>query len=430
MTDPIVTEKIVLGSALRDASACMTVVSAVRVEHFSLDAHRRIFAAIVELANAGQHVDTSTVDDLLRRRNHHEQIGGLEYLAALTDGVVPEGTNYHLARLLENAKRRALVQACELAIHRAENSADSSTLFAGIGDALLSLEADSSRSAAQPMIEVMQATESQLEVQAAHHGLVGLPTGLDSLDQITGGIRSGQLWVTGSLPGRGKSALAVQIACANAVSGNAVEIFSLEMSREEIGKRFLAAQSEFSAARLHTPNCIGQAEWVRLLESMAVIGKYPIHIDESGTLTAQELLARARLGIRQRGAKLIIVDYLRLVDAPGRELRDRVGYVADALRQLAKSEKVGVVLLSQLRRPANVNDRPDMIQLKESGDIEAHAHVVVLLHMPLDEHGRIVNTETEIIVGKNRVGPLGSLPAYFDPGRLQFRVREVIAHEH
>jgi len=110
-----------------------------------------------------------------------------------------------------------------------------------------------------------------------------------------------------------------------------------------------------------------------------------------------------------------------LVDAPGRELRDRVGYVANALRQLAKSERVGVVLLSQLRRPeGGINARPSMLELKESGDIEAHSHVVLLPYLPVGDDGRPIPEDELLIIGKNRNGSVGSLPVYFDEKRLQF----------
>jgi replicative DNA helicase len=158
-----------------------------------------------------------------------------------------------------------------------------------------------------------------------------------------------------------------------------------------------------------------------LLRAAGAIAECPIYVDDRPSLKIQELLASARLYIRRHGVKLIVVDYLRLVDAPGRELRDRVGYVANALRQLAKSERIGVVLLSQLRRPeGGINARPTMLDLKESGDIEAHSHVVLLPYLPVGDDGRPVPEDELLIIGKNRNGGVGSLPVYFDERRLQF----------
>jgi replicative DNA helicase len=129
---------------------------------------------------------------------------------------------------------------------------------------------------------------------------------------------------------------------------------------------------------------------------------------------------RARLFIRRHGVELVVVDYLQIVSAPGRDPKERVAYSSNALRQLAKSENVAVVQLSQLARPRDINDRPTMIQLKESGDVEAHSHVVILPYLPTAEDGTLVEEEQVLIVGKNRNGMVGSIPAHFDTARLQF----------
>jgi replicative DNA helicase len=128
-------------------------------------------------------------------------------------------------------------------------------------------------------------------------------------------------------------------------------------------------------------------------------------------------------------AKLIVVDYLQLVRMDARDIRERVGKVADALRQLAKAERIPVVLLSQLRRPQNVNDAPTMIDLKESGDIEAHAHVVLLLHVPVAADGKPMGEDT-VIVAKNRNGAKGPVPVTFNPHKLRFFPRTTESEFH
>jgi replicative DNA helicase len=193
------------------------------------------------------------------------------------------------------------------------------------------------------------------------------------------------------------------------------------MQRLEIGKRFLTARSSVSATQIRNPQTIKQERWPDLVQTAADIASYPIYLDDRPSLKIQELLASARLYIRRFGVKLILVDYLRLVDAPGRELRERVSYAANALRQLAKLERVGVVLLSQLRRPeGGINCRPTMLDLKESGDIEAGSHVVLLPYLPVGEDGRPIPEDELLIIGKNRNGGIGSLPVYFNERSLQF----------
>jgi replicative DNA helicase len=262
----------------------------------------------------------------------------------------------------------------------------------------------------------------ELEMEAQSGGLVGLSTGLDPLDLITGGLRKGELVVVGALPSAGKTALACQIITANAEARNAVGVFSLEMSRWDLGKRFLFAVTDVSASKIRHPGHIKKEEWPMLATGGAEIAEWPVWFDDSGTISVPELLARARLFITRMKAKLIVVDYLQLVRAEARDIRERVGMVADALRQLAKAERIPVVLLSQLRRPQNVNDAPTIIDLKESGDIEAHAHLVLLLHAPTASDGKPTGEDT-IIVAKNRNGAKGPVPVAFSPHKLRFYPR-------
>ncbi len=420
-------ERTVLGIALSDATRLHEAISYLRPDHFSSDSNRRIYAAMIELANAGRPVDIVSLSDMLGRRKQLESVGGAAYVSDLTTGIVP-GSNisYHAAQIVDRARRRCLVAACQSAIHQAEDVRDeTAACIASLNESLLSLEAQAYSTQAKHVREFLPDVLRELELQSAQQGLVGMPTGIAALDVATGGIRPGQLWVIGALPGRGKTALGAQIILANADAGTPTATFSLEMAHSEIAKRFLTARSRVSASRLHNPTCIGKPEWSELLDVAGSLADQPIWIDASSTLSIQELTARARLYIRRHGAKLIVVDYLRLVSAPGKELRERVGCVADALRELAKTEGVGVVLLSQLRRPeGGINARPNMIELKESGDIEAHAHVVLLLYMPLGVDGKPTGEE-EIIIGKNRVGPVGSLPVFFDSKHLQFSDRQV-----
>jgi replicative DNA helicase len=173
--------------------------------------------------------------------------------------------------------------------------------------------------------------------------------------------------------------------------------------------------------QVRNPQTIRSERWTDLMESAASLSELPIYVDSRPSLKIQELLASARLYVRRYGVKLIVVDYLRLVEAPGRELRERVGYVANALRELAKSERIGVVMLSQLRRPeGGMNSKPTMLELKESGEIENHSHVVLLPFLPVGDDGGPRPEEQLLIIGKNRNGRIGSLPVYFDEKRLQF----------
>jgi len=420
-------ERTALGCALSDEQSLYRLLPLLEAQDFSFDSHRRIYSVVVELAEAGRPVDELTVTNALIAKGQLESIGGVAYVATLSskvDAGLARVTNIeHYAELiLEKARRRQARAAGQCLVGAADDiSVSTAECLERIQQALLEIEATSGQKTARHVQDIMPEVLRELETQAANQGLVGMPTGIPSLDRATGGIRKGELWTIGALPGRGKTGLAVQVTLANGTARVPTLDFSLEMQDLEIGKRFLAAKSSVPAMQIRNPRMISQDRWLGLAETAAEIAAYPIYVDARPSLKIQELLATARLFVRRHQVQLIVVDYLRLVNAPGRDLRDRVGNVANALRQLAKSERIGVVLLSQLRRPdGGINTKPSMLDLKESGDIEAHSHVVLLPYLPVGEDGRPIPDEQFLIIGKNRNGGLGSLPVYFDERRLQF----------
>jgi replicative DNA helicase len=416
-------ERSILGAILLDGRAFNEAAEHLKPGDFSLDSHRRVYACIVGLAASSKPIDLVLLVEEFRRQNELEAIGGAEYIAGLLDGVPDRPSIAHYVHIVkEKAQLRGLISSAQVAIARALDGEQPAEVAGGLLQTVLDVEAQAQMNHALTGRDFMPEVLRELELQAQSGGLVGLPTGLDPLDMVTGGLRKGELIVIGALPGAGKTALACQIVAANAEVGNAVGGFSLEMSRWDLGKRFLSAVTAVSASKIRHPGHIKKDEWSALAIGAAEIAEWPIWFDDSGTISIPELLARARLFITRMKAKLIIVDYLQLVRADARDIRERVGKVADALRQLAKAERIPVVLLSQLRRPQNVNDPPTIIDLKESGDIEAHAHVVLLLHVPTAPDGRPTGEDT-IIVAKNRNGAKGPVPVVFSPHKLRFYPR-------
>ena len=420
-------ERTVLGCAMLDTTALYRILPLLRSEDFSLDSHRRIYHVIAKLAEAGKPVDVLTVTDALTEQGQLESVGGVAYLASLDDQVTSSlasvtNVEHYAEKILDKSRRRqAHAAGARLTSATEDPSVSTDECLQLVQESLLQIEAASGRTTARHVRDFMPEVLRELETQSQNQGLVGMTTGINSLDVATGGIRSCELWTIGALPGKGKTALGVQIVLANGAARTPTLVFSLEMQDLEIGKRFLAAKSSCPAMQIRNPQTMKRDRWSELLETAAEIAECPIYVDDRGSLKIQELLASARLYIRRHGVKLVVVDYLRLVDAPGRDLRDRVGYVANVLRQLAKSERIGVVLLSQLRRPeGGINARPTMLDLKESGDIEAHSHVVLLPYLPAADDGRPIPDEQLLIIGKNRNGGVGSLPVYFDERRLQF----------
>jgi replicative DNA helicase len=417
-------ERAILGAILLDSLAYNEAAEHLKPEDFCLDSHRRVFASMVDLAESSRPIDMIALVEELDRRKELEAVGGAAYIASLVDGV-PDRPSiaYYVCIVQEKAQLRGLVSAAQAAIVRAMDGEKPADIAGGLLETVLDVEARSQMNRAITPREFMPEVLRELEMEAQSGGRVGLSSGVDPLDTVTGGFRKGELVVIGALPGAGKTGFACQIVAENAEAGNAVGVFSLEMSRWDLGKRFLSGVTAVSASKIRHPGHITKEEWPLLATGAAEIAHWPVWFDDSGTISVPELLARARLFITRMKAKLIVVDYLQLVRADARDIRERVGKVADALRQLAKSERIPVVLLSQLRRPQSVNDAPTIIDLKESGDIEAHAHVVLLLHAPTSPDGKPTGEDT-IIIAKNRNGAKGPVPVTFSPHKLRFYPRD------
>lgn len=425
-------ERAVLGAILIEEEAYTEVAAHLSLDDWSLDSHRRIWARMLDLGERGEPIDILNLQRTLSEHRELEAIGGVAYLALLTDGVVKRSSVMaQVKQVVEKSRLRKVIYACNATVASIFEGTGESSEFhlGGLQESLLSIQTASRKTQAQHISEIVPAVLAELDQQATSEGLVGMPTEIASLDATTTGIRAGELWVVGALPKRGKTALGIQIALANAEAGNPALVFSLEMASGQMVRRMLAARvpakSGITASTLREPRYIGCDRWTHIRRAASQLSELPLYLDDTPSLDIRQVLARARLYKRRYGIRLVIVDYLRLVQAPGKDTRIQVGYVADALRQLAKGEQLGVVLLSQLRRPAGgLNQQPTMLDLKESGDIEAHAHVVLLLYQPVDEKG-VFTHQDEINVGAQREGPTGPEYVRFNPDRLQFEPRSI-----
>lgn len=406
-------ERVVLASALLSEKALSEVMAVASLDDFAIQDHRTIYGSILQSANEGP-VAITTVG----MRVPHL----MGTISRMTDGVVPAAIKSHLKRLKEDAKRRRLIAACQAAIGLAEGNSDTSECVQSLSEALLSIQSESHNTEPEHCRVAISEAMADLQEKSKNDGLIGIPTGIPSLDSATTGPRAGELWVVGALPGRGKTSLGEQLAISAAQSKYPVLVFSHEMTRAELATRALATKA-LSASALRNPRFIRDADWQILWDAAGQLSELPIWIDDSPSLRVSELTAKARLHCRRHQTKLVVVDYLQLVAGVGKDLRERVGSIAGSLRELAKTERVAVLLLSQLRRPdGGINERPTMVYLKESGDIEAHAHTVLLLYMPVSQDGSFTG-EDEIIIGKQRHGRVGSLPVHYDTKRLQFKDR-------
>jgi replicative DNA helicase len=417
-TDPVVT---FFTALLLDPRAIDQTASSVRPEDFPEEEHRHTFSAMLELAQGGKPIDVAHVFDRLLERGYSATRAS-ELLARLMDGQpAVADIRHYIALFQKRFRKRRLLHMAETALARAQSGADADEVLGQLQDELCAMQSACPESRPVAARDFVPAFLNQAMVEREHDSdLAGISTGVPVLDDMTTGIRPGEFWVGGALPGRGKSAWGLQVAVGAVSRGLPVLVFSLEMTGDELSRRILAHQ--FGSWSMRTLRDISQGTWREILSKAADVATLPLYVDAAADLTPSQLSARGRTAVRERGIKLIVVDYLQLLRGPEREIRERVGNAANVLRQLAKDTQVPVLALSQLRRPANLNDAPSMLHLKESGDIEAHAHTVLLLYQPLGEDARPTGQD-EIIIGKQRSGPLGTVPVVFDTRTLIFKPR-------
>jgi replicative DNA helicase len=255
--------------------------------------------------------------------------------------------------------------------------------------------------------------------------LLGLPTGVPVLDQMTRGMQPAELFMVGARTGVGKSAFMLQTAIANARVGNGVLIFSLEMTQEQIFRRIFASIAGVAFCRVRDPKWATEQEMSGIRYAASQVTDWPLQIDPSGAMHGDQIVAKARHAIRRRGVKLVAVDYAQIVPADGRDERLRVAAVSRGLTRLAKDEGVPVLLLSQLARPdrSNTTKRPRLSDLRETSQLENDANVVVLLHRPVDEDDQL-GSDAELIIAKQRSGATGIFTLEFNQTTLTFEPRK------
>ncbi|KYH33920.1 replicative DNA helicase [Neomoorella mulderi] len=420
-------EQSVLGAIMLDREALLSVLEILKVEDFYREAHRLIYRAILDLNERGEAVDLLTVTEELRRQGQLEVAGGAAYLTSLT-GDVPSVANagYYARLVAEKATLRALVQAAGRITELALSEAGEVDQILDEAERLIfEVAGGRRRSGFVPIKEVLLQTFEQLERLSAHKGEVtGVPTFHD-LDRLLSGLQPSDLIICAARPGMGKTSFCLNIAQQVAVKQKLpVAIFSLEMSREQVVQRMLAAEAMVEQHRLRT-GFLTEDDWARLVNAAGILGEAPIYIDDTPALSALEVRAKARRLQSESGLGLVVVDYLQLMQAHRRvdSRQQEIALISRAMKALARELNVPVLVLSQLNRGVEQRQdkRPVMADLLESGAIEADADVIIFLYRPqyydpdTDKKGI-----AEVIVAKHRNGPVGTVEMAFLPEFTKF----------
>lgn len=421
-------EQSVLGAMMLSKDAMADVIETVRANDFYRPAHETIFDTAIKLYNAGDPVDALTVGAELQRNGQLAKIGGAEYLHTLISIVPSAASAGYYARLVrEQAILRKLVEA-GTRIANMGYDADGAEVDDVVDSAQSEIFAVTERRNSEdylPIGDIMEHTLEQVDAASSRDGqMLGIPTGFRQLDDLTGGFQAGQMIVIAARPAIGKSTLGLDIARAASIdAGKASVIFSLEMSREEITKRMLAAEAGVKLTKL-TKGPMNPDDWQRLASTAARVAKAPLFIDDSPNMSLMEIRAKCRRLKQQHNLSLVVVDYLQLMSS-GRKVESRQQEVSEfsrALKLLAKEIEVPVIAISQLNRgpEQRTEKKPMLSDMRESGAIEQDADIVILLHRD-DAYDRDNRPgEADFIVAKHRAGPTDTIAVAFKKDYAHF----------
>jgi len=409
-------EEAVIGSMLIEQSAVISALEILKPDDFYKESHRIIFRHMEAMADKLEAVDLVTLSESLKGSGHLERIGGAAELARLAN-FVPTAANveYYAKIVAEKAVlRRLIAAATEIAASAYVSQSEVDELLDKAEETIFQISQGRSTQGYVHLKDVLVETMEKLEYLASHRGdVVGLPSGLTDLDNLTSGFQPSDLIILAARPSVGKTSLGLNIARSTAVKGDcAVVIFSLEMSKEQVAQRLLCSESAINSQNLRN-GFLNDDEWRRLSIALGRLGEAKIFIDDTPGISVMELRAKARRIKAEHGLGLVVIDYLQLMRTRKQENRQQeISEISRSLKGLARELEVPVIAMSQLSRAVEQRQdrRPMLSDLRESGAIEQDADIVMFLY---SEPELEQNNAIDLIVAKQRNGPTGSVRLFF-----------------
>ncbi|HZV82637.1 MAG TPA: replicative DNA helicase [Geobacteraceae bacterium] len=433
-------EMSILGGVLLDNEAINRVHEIIRQEDFYRESHRKIFRAMSDLSNNGEPCDLITLTTVLKKKGELEDVGGGAYLATLVD-FVPTAANiaYYCKIVKEKAVVRNLITAAtDIVTNSFDEQSSVDELLDQAQKTIFEISENKLKPAFFPVKDILKDTIRNIEkLYEKKDHVTGVPTGFLDLDGMTAGFQKGDLVIVAGRPSMGKTAFALNLgqnAAIHADQKTSVAIFSLEMSKEQLVTRLLCSESKIDASRLRTGHLI-DADWSRLMTGAGKLHDAPIYIDDTPSIPVLEMRAKCRRLKAEKGLGLVIVDYLQLMrgGANSESRQQEISEISRSLKALAKELDIPVVALSQLNRGLEnrTDKRPMMSDLRESGAIEQDADVIMFVYRDavycdackrrdgsctIEGHDR----NAEIIIGKQRNGPIGTVNLIFNGEYTKF----------
>lgn len=414
-------EMAVLGSMLIDENAISYALELLTKESFYKNSHQRVFEAITNLFNTNSAVDLITISDELKRMNLLEEVGGASYLAELVNSVPTAANIAHYARIVkEKSTLRYLINnATQIVGLCYEPEVNVDELLDKSERLIFELSEDKKDQSSRSFKEIVKdsiETIDKLYQKKAY--VTGIPTGFMDFDLKTSGLQASDFIVIAGRPSMGKSALAISIAeHAGVVEKIPVAFFSIEMSKEQLVQRMLCSHARVDAHKVRT-GYLAASDWPKLTAAAGKLSEASIFIEDTPSISVMELRAKARRLKAHHNIQLFILDYLQLMRSSARaeNRQQEISEISRSLKALARELNTPVIAISQLSRAveSRIDHRPQLSDLRESGAIEQDADLVVLIlreeyYNPVPENEGIA----EIIIAKQRHGPVGSLKLAF-----------------
>ncbi len=424
----ILAEQAVLGAMLVDKDAIIASIEVLKSEDFYREDNKEIYAAMLELYSIGKSIDMITLKDQLTLRGTLDKVGGISYIASLVDNVPAVSNVENYIKIVEEKSviRNLIKTANEIIRNSYSGTEDVDALVEQaekrIFDVVQERNSRGYASIREILINVFDEIE---EISKSGQSISGLESGFIDLDAKTSGLNKSALLIVAARPAMGKSAFVLNIASYVARHQKTpVMIFNLEMSKEEVTKRILCAESEVDSTKVKNAT-LESEDWLKLGEASGRLSDMPIYIDDTPGLTSAELRAKCRKAKLEKNIGLVIIDYLQLMESKNKSSsrQQEVSEISRSLKILAKELNIPVIALSQLSRAteSRTDHRPMLSDLRESGSIEQDADIVMFLHR---EDYYDANTEkknvAEVIIAKNRSGSTGTVELAWIPEYTKF----------
>jgi len=429
-------EQAVLGTILIDTGAEIPALEGLKVESFYDERHKKIFKAILDLAENHKPIDIVSVKNQLNKNKDLGFVGGPAYLALLSSNVASGShIDFHTKLVAEAFIKRRLIDIANRVQEKSyDPSSDVEDLMEYAEKQIFDIALENISKAAKPLEAVIKETKTYIEeLSKRDTTFSGVPSGFTELDRMTSGWQPSDLIIVAARPSMGKTAFVLSMARNMSVEHNVpIAFFSLEMSAQQLATRLIVSETGIDSNKIKTGK-LSVEDWMTIEEKTNKLSAAPIYIDDTAGISLTELRAKCRSLKIQHDIQIIIIDYLQLMTGSPETKANReqeVSQISRGLKGLAKELNVPVIALSQLNRAVESRNtkRPQMSDLRESGAIEQDADIVILIHRPekfgldpIAQDGSHVEGLAEIIIEKYRNGPTGIVDLQFIDSKAKFQ---------